>query len=386
MKRSTWWHLLLLISSLVLILFPLVQPFSNTLIEVVAEEDLVSLEYRMLDLVNAARAQAGLAPLSCDARLVQMARDYSWEMITYNFFSHISPVSGGLQQRIAAHGITGWLLAGENIAKAPNVDVAFNALMASPTHRANILRREFNSAGMGILRGPEGLVITQEFMQFAQVAPPPPRPVTPTFDTYILLMNPNETSVRVNVVFQKEDGSQHNYYYDVGAHCRMTISARSVLGEGSFSTRILSDIPILAERAMYFNAGGRSGGHDSIGATAPSARWYFAEGYTGGSFDTYICLQNPNQTAAAATLKFMRDDGVVIPLQVSIPAQSRYTVHVDEIGGLQEANFSTEVVSDLPLVAERAMYFNFGGKTGGSVSIGSEQPSASWYLAEGCVF
>ncbi len=386
MKRSTWWQFLTLISILLLVVFPLIQPFSNALVQVGADEDLVAQEYRMLDLVNAARSQAGLAPLGCDARLVQMARDYSWEMITYNFFSHNSPVSGGLQQRIAAHGISGWLLAGENIAKAPNVDIAFNALMSSPSHRANILRREFNSVGIGILRGPEGLVITQEFMQFAQVAPPPPRPATPVFDTYILIMNPNDSPAGVSVVFQKEDGSQHNYYYNVGAHSRMTISARSVLGQGSFSTRIQSNLPVLAERAMYFDLGGRSGGHDSIGTNAPAARWYFAEGYTGGSFDTYICLQNPNQSDATATLRFMRDDGTVIPLQVSIPAQSRYTVHVDELEGLQNANFSTEVVCDLPLVAERAMYFNCGGKVGGSVSIGSEQPSATWYLAEGCVY
>jgi hypothetical protein len=36
---------------------------------------------------------------------------------------------------------------------------------------------------------------------------------------------------------------------------------------------------------MYFNYSSgvdvRSGGHDTTGCTAPSVKWYFAEGYTG---------------------------------------------------------------------------------------------------------
>jgi hypothetical protein len=38
---------------------------------------------------------------------------------------------------------------------------------------------------------------------------------------------------------------------------------------------------VMAERAMYFNYKGWTGGHAAIAATAPANTWYFAEGYTG---------------------------------------------------------------------------------------------------------
>ncbi|MGQ9475528.1 MAG: CAP domain-containing protein [Actinomycetota bacterium] len=348
-------------------------------------------EARMLELVNQARNAAGLPSLYVEQRLTDFARSYSQEMIQYNFFGHESPVSGGLQQRIAARGITGWTLAGENIAKAPNVDVAFQALMNSPSHRENILRREFNCIGVGVVPGPGGLYITQEFMCFNPL-PATAEPVgavgtspapAATFDTFVLIMNPNGATARVEVTFQGEDGDNRAFTYQVGAYSRFTVPARETVGRGSFSVRVKSDLPVLAERAMYFDYMGKKGGSDSIGAPAPSNSWFFAEGYTGGTFDTWILLQNPNESGTAVTLSFMRPDGRVVTRQVNVPARRRYTVHVDEIPGLESTDVSTQVTSDLPIVAERAMYFSYAGRDGGHVSIGAPAPSNSWFFAEG---
>ncbi|MGQ9704408.1 MAG: CAP domain-containing protein [Actinomycetota bacterium] len=348
-------------------------------------------EARMLELVNQARNAAGLPSLYVEQRLTDFARSYSQEMIQYNFFGHESPVSGGLQQRIAARGITGWTLAGENIAKAPNVDVAFQALMNSPSHRENILRREFNCIGVGVVPGPGGLYITQEFMCFNPL-PATAEPVgavgtspapAATFDTFVLIMNPNGATARVEVTFQGEDGDNRAFTYQVGAYSRFTVPARETVGRGSFSVRVKSDLPVLAERAMYFDYMGKKGGSDSIGAPAPSNSWFFAEGYTGGTFDTWILLQNPNESGTAVTLSFMRPDGRVVTRQVNVPARRRYTVHVDEIPGLESTDVSTQVTSDLPIVAERAMYFSYTGRLGGHNTIGAQVPRGEWYLAEG---
>ncbi|MBC7248194.1 MAG: hypothetical protein H5T73_10525 [Actinobacteria bacterium] len=356
-----------------------------------AASDVTAEEARMVQLVNQARNDAGLPALLVEQRLTDFARSYSDEMIQYNFFGHVSPVSGNLQQRIAARGITGWTLAGENIAKAPNVEVAFQALMNSPSHRANILRQEFNCIGVGVVRGPDGLYITQEFMCFSSLpssagqvgASPAPAPSSTTFDTYVLLMNPNDQATPVRVTFQGEDGANRTFRYTVGAFSRYTISMRDTVGRGSYAVQVESDLPVLAERAMYFDYEGKKGGSDSIGTPSPSSTWYFAEGYTGGTFDTWLVLQNPNYAATAVTLSFMRQDGQVITRQVSVGARQRATVHVDEIPGLEAADVSTRVVSDLPVVAERAMYFNFNGKDGGHASIGTPSPSSTWYFAEG---
>ena len=350
-------------------------------------------EASMLQLVNQARSEAGLPSLYIEQRLTDMARAYSNEMIQYDFFGHVSPVSGTLQQRVAAWGITGWTLAGENIAKAPSIEVAFEALMNSPSHRENILRPEFNCIGIGVIQDGNCLYITQEFMSFSSIpasadqgmapAPAAPAPVPNSFDSYLLLMNPNDRDALVDVVFQGEDGSNHSFRYSVEANSRFTVPVRETVGHGSFSTDVKSDIPVLAERAMYFSYEGRKGGHDSIGACSTSKTWFFAEGYTGGSFDTWVLLQNPNDATATVTLSFMRPDGTVINQQVSVAARRRYSVHVDEISGLESSDVSTQITADLPVVAERAMYFSYDGKDGGHDSIGACSTSNTWFFAEG---
>ena len=377
--------------AIVFLALTVIQPLIFFSGEAVAAVNASADEATMLQLVNQARNNAGLPSLYVEQRLTDMARSYSNEMIQYDFFGHVSPVSGTLQQRVAAWGLTGWTLAGENIAKAPSIEVAFEALMNSPSHRENILRPEFNCIGIGAVKSGNVFYITQEFMCFSSIpssadqgAPPaPPAPDPDSFDSYLLLMNPNNQTAAVEVTFQGEDGSNHNFSYDVGANSRFTVPVRETVGCGSFSTDIKSDIPILAERAMYFKYAGRKGGHDSIGASSTSNTWFFAEGYTGDSFDTWILLQNPNESAANVTLSFMRPDGSVINKQVSVPGRRRHSVHVDEIPGLEASDVSTQVTSDLPIVAERAMYFNYNGKDGGHDSIGASSASNTWFFAEG---
>ena len=87
-----------------------------------ANLDISSERAHMLYLVNMARNDAGLPSLYMEEQLTEFADSYSDEMIQYDFFDHVSPVTGSLQQRIEARGITGWKLAGENLAKTTSVD------------------------------------------------------------------------------------------------------------------------------------------------------------------------------------------------------------------------------------------------------------------------
>ena len=390
---TRWQRLTIIAFGLVFLALSTLQPLAFQQ-SAVAAVNTTSDEARMIQLVNQARNNAGLPSLYAEQRLTDFARSYSAEMVQYNFFSHVSPVSGNLQQRIAARGITGWKLAGENLAKAPSVDAAFTALMNSQGHRENILRTEFNCIGVGIVQGPGGLNITQEFVQFSPIPPTADVPVvnpapaqaaasSDTFDAYILIMNPNSGQAEVDVTFQGENGANHSYHYQVAANSRFTVPVRETLGCGSFSAGIKSNLPILAERAMYFKYQGRTGGHNSIGTESPSRTWFFAEGYTGGSFDTWVLLQNPNPAIANVTLTFMCPEGPAVTHQISVPGGSRKSVHVDEIPGLESSDVSTQVSSDFPVVAERAMYFNYQGKDGGSDTIGASQPSNKWLFAEG---
>ncbi len=205
------------------------------------------------------------------------------------------------------------------------------------------------------------------------------------FDTWILLANPDDDAARVTLEFMLPDASTREMRLEVPARSRGTVRADDIPGleQAEVSTRVESDIPIVAERAMYFSYRGRGGGHDAMGVRQPSGRWYFAEGYTGGDFDTYLLLQNPGSSPAKAKLTYMRVDGSSVVQDVVIEPHARFTVHVDELPGLEQSEFSTRVESETPVVAERAMYFVYKTRDGGSCSQGTPSPSLEWYFAEG---
>jgi len=120
-------------------------------------------EIRMVELVNAERARYGLKPLIRDPKLTEVARKHSEEMFRLSYFDHNSPITGTPFDRLNAFGIK-YTTAGENIAYAPNVEVAHNGLMNSPKHRDNILEPDFRKIGIGIISaGPWGEMFTQDF-------------------------------------------------------------------------------------------------------------------------------------------------------------------------------------------------------------------------------
>ncbi|RJP34669.1 MAG: hypothetical protein C4536_02410 [Actinobacteria bacterium] len=158
------------------------------------------------------------------------------------------------------------------------------------------------------------------------------------------------------------------------------------------SMKVEADLPIVAERPMYFNyQGAWAGGHDSMGATSPQTEWYFAEGCTRPGFNTWLCLQNPQDTAALVSVDYLCGDGANVRRDISVGANSRFTipVHTDGLGiGVHDSthgDVSIKVSSSQPIVAERPMYFNYNGTwAGGHDAMGASSPQTEWYFAEGC--
>lgn len=120
-------------------------------------------EVEMLNLINAARKEAGLSELVMDEKLQTQARDYGREMFDEGFFSHNDLDGNTPFDRMAKAGII-YKVAGENLAIAENVTEANKGLMASPTHRENILTKEFGKVGIGVVDGGNyGKIFVQEF-------------------------------------------------------------------------------------------------------------------------------------------------------------------------------------------------------------------------------
>ena len=124
---------------------------------------LSAAEQQMLSLVNGARQQAGLAPLQVDPLLMQVGRVKAQDMVTNHYFDHNSPTLGSPFDLMHRYGVS-YSTAGENIAGNGSVAGAFQSLMNSPGHRANILNPSFTRIGLGIVSGgPYGMMIAQEF-------------------------------------------------------------------------------------------------------------------------------------------------------------------------------------------------------------------------------
>ena len=121
--------------------------------------NLATVRAAVLCLHNRERSARGLAPLRENANLRRAADGHSTAMVTARFFDHTSPAGTDMVDRILRTGYArnqGWSL-GENIAwgtgrLATAAEIA-RAWMASPGHRANILRREFREIGIGISIG-----------------------------------------------------------------------------------------------------------------------------------------------------------------------------------------------------------------------------------------
>jgi uncharacterized protein YkwD len=118
----------------------------------------------MLQKINQARAQVGLSPLRLDPLLRDAARQHSADMYKRKYFSHKTPDGKTPYDRL--HDLRfHYVTAGENLAFAPDGDQAFDSLMKSPDHRANILNPDFRCVGIGALKGLNGYeeMFTQDF-------------------------------------------------------------------------------------------------------------------------------------------------------------------------------------------------------------------------------
>lgn len=211
------------------------------------------------------------------------------------------------------------------------------------------------------------------------------------FQTYILIQNPTETDAVIEVTYMPDADENVVKTLTVPAKSRYTIvtgeddPAGPGLGANkAFATKVTStnDVPIVVERAMYF----ASEGTEAMGVTQPSNDWFLAEGYTDQGFRTYILLQNPNSDNADVTLTYMLSDGSTVTRQVTIPANSRFTVNAEvaTVGVGGGKTFSTAIQSTQPIIVERAMYWPNGDNTlAGHDSPGVTGAASSWNLAEG---
>ena len=112
-----------------------------------------SFAQQVLTLTNAERANVGLAALTWDNTLAQVAGNHACDMIVRNFFAHDNPDGQNVGDRATAAGYT-WTAIGENLAAGHQTPAAAVAgWMNSAGHKANILNASFTALGVGYREG-----------------------------------------------------------------------------------------------------------------------------------------------------------------------------------------------------------------------------------------
>lgn len=216
----------------------------------------------------------------------------------------------------------------------------------------------------------------------------------PGFEEYVCILNPGDSAAGVTFRFQtQEAGEIVKSGFQIPAHSRQTFRALDLLG-GSYQTslKVESNQAIVAERPMYFSyasvSGGGywTGGDVVMGAPALAKSYYFAEGTTQPGFEEYLTLQNPGNSPIQVNATYLlgSGQGSAVTRSYQVAARSRLTVFVpNEIGWGKDASVELSSASDF--LAERPMYFSYGGAwSGASCVIGAARPASDWFFAEGC--
>lgn len=120
-------------------------------------------EISMMNLINRERTDRGLRALRFDEKLRYVGRIHSADMFKNGYFSHYSPEGKTVADRALDANID-YLVVGENLAYAPNLELAHKGLMNSEGHRANILSADYGRIGVGVMNGGVyGKMFTQVF-------------------------------------------------------------------------------------------------------------------------------------------------------------------------------------------------------------------------------
>lgn len=215
-------------------------------------------------------------------------------------------------------------------------------------------------------------------------------------DAYVLLSNPGNTSVNVDVRFMLTTGTVVTNSSVLPANTTRVVDAKQqgLPANALFAINVLSDKKIAAERTMVFSAMNWGGYivddvHDTVGATELNTTWYFAEGSITPETYAYVQILNPNHIQANVTVQYMLTNGDVVTTSKVVSATSRDYFDPRSVLPIP-SYFSVKVTSDIPIMTERTMVFVnliWGGSpiNGLHDTIGSPELSKTWYFAEGSI-
>lgn len=198
------------------------------------------------------------------------------------------------------------------------------------------------------------------------------------FETWTLIQNKNDLPASVDITYMPEGGNPVTVERYIPPNTRQTFNMKDDIGKASASIMVQSNIPVVAERAMYMND--RRGGHCSVGTNSASVDYYLAEGSTAWGFNTWILIQNPNSESANIYVTYMTDEGTVEMDPIPMAANSRLNLNANSY--IESKDISVHINADKPIIAERAMYWDNGTGEACHASIGFREPRGMFFFPD----
>ena len=124
----------------------------------------VRAERELFASVNQARRAEGLAPLRWDGSLAAAARRHAQAMAEHGSAQHGFDGEPSLSERVKRTGAHFRWLA-ENVIQGPSPKFIHAQFMRSPPHRANILDRDMDLIGVGVVERGGRLFAVEDFSQ-----------------------------------------------------------------------------------------------------------------------------------------------------------------------------------------------------------------------------
>ena len=190
------------------------------------------------------------------------------------------------------------------------------------------------------------------------------------FETFVLVANPNPSVADVTLTFVTESGVHGDPQQDGsrqrpphGGHRGARARRRSTTPPWRRACSRTSRWWWSGRRTWPFAPPFWYEAHNSFGVPAARTHWGLAEGQTGRfeSADTFILLANNTNTAATVTIDFIREADIPLRKTFTVPANSRFSVAAglgNAVPELHDERFGAIVTSTVPIVVERALYWN----------------------------
>jgi uncharacterized protein YkwD len=119
-------------------------------------------ERRLFNLVNQERQAQAVPSLKWNDALATAARQHAEVMAQHGEAQHVFPGEANMSARAREAGARfTWL--SENVIQGTSAEQAHGAFMKSPSHRANILDRDMDSVGVGVVEKDGQVFVVEDF-------------------------------------------------------------------------------------------------------------------------------------------------------------------------------------------------------------------------------